>query len=51
MDIHFYAIVLKDVEMATAAKEKAEEIISQCNSSDTTRECTIFVLIPQIRVS
>lgn len=38
MDIHFYAIVLKDTEMATAAKEKAEEIISRCNSCNTSRE-------------
>lgn len=39
MDIHFYAIVLKDTEMATAAKEKAEEIISRCNSCSSSREC------------
>ena len=38
MDIHFYAIVLKDTEMATAAKEKAEEIISRCNSSSSSRK-------------
>ncbi|XP_014218415.1 WD repeat-containing and planar cell polarity effector protein fritz [Copidosoma floridanum] len=36
MDIHFYAIVLKDTEMATAAKDKAEEIISQCNSTSSS---------------
>uniref|UniRef100_A0ABD2WPH6 WD repeat-containing and planar cell polarity effector protein fritz n=1 Tax=Trichogramma kaykai TaxID=54128 RepID=A0ABD2WPH6_9HYME len=36
MDIHFYAVVLKDTEMAAAAKEKAEEIISRCNSSNSS---------------
>ncbi|XP_008214857.1 WD repeat-containing and planar cell polarity effector protein fritz isoform X1 [Nasonia vitripennis] len=36
MDIHFYAIVLKDTEMATAAKDKAEEIISRCNSCSSS---------------
>lgn len=38
MDIHFYAIVLKDTEMAAAAKEKAEEIISRCNSRSSSRK-------------
>ncbi|KAJ8673486.1 hypothetical protein QAD02_004748 [Eretmocerus hayati] len=36
MDIHFYAVVLKDNEMATAAKEKAEEILGQCNSCSSS---------------
>ncbi|XP_043496760.1 WD repeat-containing and planar cell polarity effector protein fritz isoform X2 [Polistes fuscatus] len=39
MDIHFYALVLNDMEMANAAKEKAEQILSRsnsCNSSHST---------------
>ncbi|XP_011869415.1 PREDICTED: uncharacterized protein LOC105562881 [Vollenhovia emeryi] len=32
MDIHFYAMVLNDMELATAAKEKAESILSRSNS-------------------
>ncbi|KAG7204560.1 hypothetical protein KM043_004984 [Ampulex compressa] len=32
MDIHFYALVLNDMEMATAAREKAECILSRSNS-------------------
>ncbi|KYN42596.1 WD repeat-containing protein C2orf86 like protein [Trachymyrmex septentrionalis] len=32
MDIHFYATVLNDMELATAAKEKAESILSRSNS-------------------
>ncbi|XP_012232950.2 WD repeat-containing and planar cell polarity effector protein fritz homolog isoform X1 [Linepithema humile] len=32
MDIHFYAVVLNDTELATAAKEKAENILSRSNS-------------------
>ncbi|XP_015586643.1 WD repeat-containing and planar cell polarity effector protein fritz isoform X2 [Cephus cinctus] len=32
MDIHFYALVMNDLEMATAAKEKAEQILSRSNS-------------------
>lgn len=44
MDIHFYAVVLKDTEMAAAAKEKAEEIISRCNSSSSSREYFITII-------
>ncbi|XP_066591947.1 WD repeat-containing and planar cell polarity effector protein fritz [Prorops nasuta] len=39
MDIHFYALVVNDTEMATAAREKAEQIISRstsCSSSHST---------------
>ncbi|KAF7413526.1 hypothetical protein HZH68_002015 [Vespula germanica] len=39
MDIHFYALVVNDMEMANAAKEKAEQILSRsnsCNSSHST---------------
>ncbi|XP_076625575.1 WD repeat-containing and planar cell polarity effector protein fritz isoform X2 [Colletes latitarsis] len=39
MDIHFYALVVNDVAMATAAKENAERILSRsnsCNSSHST---------------
>ncbi|XP_058803143.1 WD repeat-containing and planar cell polarity effector protein fritz [Phymastichus coffea] len=36
MDIHFYAVVLKDTQMAVAAKEKAQEIISRCNSCSSS---------------
>ncbi|KAL0112775.1 hypothetical protein PUN28_012206 [Cardiocondyla obscurior] len=32
MDIHFYAVVLNDMELANAAKEKAENILSRSNS-------------------
>ncbi|KYN02744.1 WD repeat-containing protein C2orf86 like protein [Cyphomyrmex costatus] len=32
MDIHFYAALLNNVELATAAKEKAESILSRSNS-------------------
>ncbi|RLU18526.1 hypothetical protein DMN91_008883 [Ooceraea biroi] len=32
MDIHFYALVLNDIELANAAKEKAENILSRSNS-------------------
>ncbi|XP_031834226.1 WD repeat-containing and planar cell polarity effector protein fritz [Nomia melanderi] len=39
MDIHFYALVVNDMAMATAAKENAERILSRsnsCNSSHST---------------
>lgn len=39
MDIHFYAVVLNDMELAIAAKEKAESILSRsnsCNGSHST---------------
>ncbi|XP_047371047.1 WD repeat-containing and planar cell polarity effector protein fritz isoform X2 [Vespa velutina] len=39
MDIHFYALIVNDMEMANAAKEKAEQILSRsnsCNSSHST---------------
>lgn len=39
MDIHFYALVVNDTAMATAAKENAERILSRsnsCNSSHST---------------
>ncbi|XP_063982059.1 WD repeat-containing and planar cell polarity effector protein fritz isoform X2 [Diachasmimorpha longicaudata] len=32
MDIHYYALVVNDVEMARAAKEKAELVLSRSNS-------------------
>ena len=38
MDIHFYAIVLKDTEMAIAAKEKAEEILNKFDSCSSSRK-------------
>ncbi|XP_033333987.1 WD repeat-containing and planar cell polarity effector protein fritz isoform X2 [Megalopta genalis] len=39
MDIHFYALVVNDMEMAAAAKENAERILTRsnsCNSSHST---------------
>ncbi|XP_012271982.1 WD repeat-containing and planar cell polarity effector protein fritz isoform X2 [Orussus abietinus] len=36
MDIHFYALVMNDMEMATAAKEKAEQILSRSNSCSSS---------------
>jgi len=44
MDIHFYAVVLNDMELATAAKEKAESILSRSNSCSGSRKksCQIF---------
>ncbi|KZC05895.1 WD repeat-containing and planar cell polarity effector protein fritz [Dufourea novaeangliae] len=39
MDIHFYALIVNDMAMATAAKENAERILSRsnsCNSSHST---------------
>lgn len=38
MDIHFYAVVLNDIELATAAKEKAESILSRSNSCSGSRK-------------
>lgn len=38
MDIHFYAVVLNDTELATAAKEKAENILSRSNSCSGSRK-------------
>lgn len=38
MDIHFYAVVLNDTELATAAKEKAENILSRSNSCSDSRK-------------
>lgn len=38
MDIHFYAVVLNDMELATAAKEKAENILSRSNSCNDSRK-------------
>lgn len=38
MDIHFYATVLNDMELATAAKEKAESILSRSNSCSASRK-------------
>lgn len=38
MDIHFYAMVLNDMELATAAKEKAENILSRSNSCNDSRK-------------
>lgn len=38
MDIHFYAVVLNDMELATAAKEKAESILSRSNSCSGSRK-------------
>ncbi|GAB1868382.1 WD repeat-containing protein LOC51057-like protein [Camponotus japonicus] len=41
MDIHFYAVVLNDMELATAAKEKAENILSRSNScNDSHSTCS-----------
>ncbi|KAL6258893.1 hypothetical protein P5V15_010839 [Pogonomyrmex californicus] len=41
MDIHFYAIVLNDMELAAAAKEKAESILSRSNScTDSHSTCS-----------
>lgn len=37
MDIHFYALTLNDSEMASAAKEKAEQILTRSNSSNSSR--------------
>jgi len=43
MDIHFYATVLNDMELAIAAKEKAESILSRSNScSGSRKNCQIF---------
>ncbi|CAK9801233.1 WD repeat-containing and planar cell polarity effector protein fritz [Anthophora quadrimaculata] len=36
MDIHFYALVLNDTAMATAAKENAERILSRSNSCSSS---------------
>ncbi|XP_043277509.1 WD repeat-containing and planar cell polarity effector protein fritz isoform X2 [Venturia canescens] len=36
MDIHFYALVMKDMEMATAAKEKAQNVLSRSNSCSSS---------------
>lgn len=36
MDIHFYATAMKDMELANAAKEKAEQILSRSNSCDSS---------------
>lgn len=36
MDIHFYALITNDTEMATAAKDKAEHILVRSNSSSST---------------
>jgi len=38
MDIHFYALVLNDMELANAAKEKAENILSRSNSCSDSRK-------------
>lgn len=38
MDIHFYALVLNDMELANAAKEKAENILSRSNSCSGSRK-------------
>lgn len=38
MDIHFYAVVLNDTELANAAKEKAENILSRSNSCSGSRK-------------
>lgn len=38
MDIHYYALITNDTEMATAAKEKAEHILVRSNSCSSTRE-------------
>ncbi|XP_020291724.1 WD repeat-containing and planar cell polarity effector protein fritz [Pseudomyrmex gracilis] len=41
MDIHFYATVLNNTELANAAKEKAENILSRSNScSDSHSTCS-----------
>ncbi|XP_051174546.1 WD repeat-containing and planar cell polarity effector protein fritz [Leptopilina boulardi] len=40
MDIHFYAIAMKDTELANAAKEKAEQILSRSNSCDDSSHST-----------
>ncbi|KAL6439873.1 hypothetical protein ACFW04_004118 [Cataglyphis niger] len=41
MDIHFYAVILNDMELATAAKEKAEKILSRSNScNDSHSTCS-----------
>lgn len=42
MDIHFYAMVLNDMELATAAKEKAESILSRSNSCSGSRKIDKF---------
>ncbi|XP_076761547.1 WD repeat-containing and planar cell polarity effector protein fritz isoform X2 [Xylocopa sonorina] len=36
MDIHFYALVVNDTAMATAAKENAERILSRSNSCSSS---------------
>ncbi|KAK2580498.1 hypothetical protein KPH14_006235 [Odynerus spinipes] len=36
MDIHFYALIVNDMEMASAAKEKAEQILSRSNSCSSS---------------
>lgn len=38
MDIHFYALVVNDTAMATAAKENAERILSRSNSCSSSRK-------------
>lgn len=38
MDIHFYALVVNDTAMATAAKENAERILSRSNSCNSSRK-------------
>lgn len=42
MDIHFYALVVNDTAMATAAKENAERILSQSNSCNSSRKSYII---------
>lgn len=42
MDIHFYATVLKDEELAKASHEKAEDIVNEANS-DSRKLCTITI--------
>lgn len=37
MDIHFSAVALNDTELATAAKERAESILSRSNSRRSSR--------------
>lgn len=38
MDIHFSAVALNDTELATAAKERAESILSRSNSRRSSRK-------------
>ena len=44
MDIHFYAVAMKNSELANAAREKAEQILSRSNSCNSSRKYFAFTI-------